>query len=106
MENLSGVRDPNSVPIKDFYEPSYKHNYLATLCGDRSTAVRETYYRTLGDCLTLLQDRIDLEPRIMPYLLSGLFDNLPDIQSLTFEYLEEVGEIYETDKETEIREIR
>ena len=34
FENLVGFRDPNSVPIKDFYEPSHNINYLATLITD------------------------------------------------------------------------
>lgn len=34
FENLVGFRDPNSVPIKDFYEPSHNINYLASLITD------------------------------------------------------------------------
>lgn len=34
FENLVGFRDPNSVPIKDFYEPSHNINYFATLITD------------------------------------------------------------------------
>lgn len=34
FENLVGFRDPNSVPIRDFYEPSHNINYLATLITD------------------------------------------------------------------------
>jgi hypothetical protein len=106
MEALVGFRDPNVVPIKDFYESSTKYNYFATLVGDRNTAVRKFFFEKLGDMLTLLKDRFDLEPRLIPYMLSGLFDPIPDLASLAFEILEEVGELYETEKEKEIREIR
>jgi len=34
FEILIGFRDPNSVPIKDFYEPSHNINYFATLITD------------------------------------------------------------------------
>jgi len=40
FENLVGFRDPNSVPIKDFYEPSNNVNYLATFANDPNIKVR------------------------------------------------------------------
>ncbi len=39
MEQMIGFRDPNLVPIKDFYEPSAKINYFALLSGDASPQV-------------------------------------------------------------------
>ena len=40
FENLIGFRDPNSVPIKDFYEPNHNINYLATFIVDTNVRVR------------------------------------------------------------------
>ena len=34
LEILTGFRDPNSVPIKAFYEPIHNINYLATFIID------------------------------------------------------------------------
>lgn len=34
FEILVGFRDPNSVAIKEFYEPSHNINYFATLIVD------------------------------------------------------------------------
>ena len=34
FEILTGFRDPNSIPIKAFYEPMHNINYLATLIID------------------------------------------------------------------------
>jgi len=39
MESLIGFRDPNLVPIKDFYEPSQKINYFALLSEDAALPV-------------------------------------------------------------------
>lgn len=36
MEHLIGFRDPNVVPIKDFYEASTKLNYFALMVADRA----------------------------------------------------------------------
>lgn len=41
FENLIGFRDPNSVPIKDFYEPSNNINYFATFINDQNSSVRQ-----------------------------------------------------------------
>lgn len=106
LEALTGFRDPNSVPIKDFYEPTTKLNYLAMFVTDRSVHVREMFYRVISDLLINLPDKYDLEPRLIPYLLSGLFDPIPEIRDLTFEQIEEIGQVYEDEKEKDIREIR
>jgi hypothetical protein len=106
LEALTGFRDPNSVPIKDFYEPSTKLNYFAMLVADRSAHVREMFFRVVADLLISLPDKYDLESRLIPYLLSGLFDPIPEIRELTFEQIEEIGQVYEDEKEKDIREIR
>lgn len=36
LSHMVGFRDPNIVPIKDFYDPSTKLNYFACFVGDRS----------------------------------------------------------------------
>ena len=75
MSHMIGFRDPNVVPIKEFYEPSTKMNYFALFVTDRSTQVRECFYKTMGDMLMRLPDKIDHEGRLFPYLISGLYDH-------------------------------
>lgn len=38
-----------------------------------------------------LPDRYDNHGRVVPYVLSGLFDEHPDIRRLSYEILEEAG---------------
>jgi hypothetical protein len=38
-----------------------------------------------------LPDRIDMEGRIFPYLISGLYDENDSIRAKVFELLEEIG---------------
>lgn len=57
MEILIGFRDPNSVPIKDFYEPSHKINYFALLINDSKSSVRDMFIRSVGDWSINLPDR-------------------------------------------------
>ncbi len=59
LAHMVGFRDPNIVPIKDFYDPSTKLNYFASFVADRSIAVRECFYRTIGDLLARLPDAED-----------------------------------------------
>jgi hypothetical protein len=79
FEILIGFRDPNSVPIKDFYEPSHNINYFATFIVDPKENVREMFIRSIGDWAINLADRYDHHPRIIPYILSGLFDRSQNI---------------------------
>jgi hypothetical protein len=53
-----------------------------------------------------LTDAVDHEGRLMPFLLSGLYDQHTDIRKLTYEIFEELGERHETDNEEKLREIK
>lgn len=106
VEHLVGFRDPNIVPIKDFYEPSTRLNYLAMLVNDKSAHVRGTFFEVISNWLTKLPDRFDHESRLIPYILSGLFDPIPEIKEDCFRYIEEIGQQYEEEKEKDIRSIR
>lgn len=79
FHHMVGFRDPNVVPIKDFYEPSTKLNYFATFVCDRSVPVRICFYKTVGDLLMRLPDKYDHEGRLFPYLISGMYDKHTDI---------------------------
>ena len=74
MEHMIGFRDPNLVPIKDFYEATTKLNYFAMFVADRSTVVRDYFYRTMANLMIKLPDKKDHEGRVFPYLISGLYD--------------------------------
>lgn len=104
MEILVGYRDPNYVPIKDFYESGFNVNYLALFVGDCNLSVREAFLNVLEDWVLNLPDREDHFSRIFPYLLSGLFDESDAISGLTVEILEELGKNTERDKEKKFRE--
>jgi len=91
LECMVGFRDPNIVPIKEFYDPSTKLNYFAMFIVDRSTQVRIVFYQTMGKLLMDLPDRVDMEGRIFPYLISGLYDPHEDIRTCAFDLIEELG---------------
>jgi hypothetical protein len=104
FEALIGFRDPHSVPIKDFYEPSIKLNYFARFVTDRSVLVRETFYKTLANWLLKLPDKVDHEGRILPYMLSALNDENDTIKELAFDLIEEMGMDYEEREEEKVRD--
>mmetsp|Transcript_33001 Transcript_33001/g.50533 ORF Transcript_33001/g.50533 Transcript_33001/m.50533 type:complete len:160 (+) Transcript_33001:948-1427(+) len=103
---MIGFRDPNVVPIKEFYDPSTKVNYFAMFIQDRSVVCRQCFFKTMGKLLTDLPDKVDHEGRIFPYLLSGLYDPNDDIRKLCFEVIEEVGLRHEEENEEKFREIK
>lgn len=103
---MAGFRDPNIVPIKDFYEHTTRVNYFAIFVSDRSNAVRACFYRTMGNLLTRLPDKIDHEGRLFPYMISGLFDPSTDVQQATFEIIEELGAQFEEENEEKLREFK
>ena len=106
IHHLVGFRDPNLVPIKDFYEPSIKYNYFAHFVKDSNNAVRSAFYKVIIDWLKNLPDKRDLEGSLVPYLLSGLFDGIEDIEKMVYEQMEEIGKIYEIENEKDLRDAK
>lgn len=106
FESMVGFRDPNIVPIKEFYDPSTKVNYFAMFVVDRSIVVRECFYKTMAHILMDLPDRIDHEGRIFPYVISGLYDDNDGIRKLVYELIEEIGHKHEEGNEEKFREIK
>lgn len=104
------------MPIKAFYEPMHNINYLVTKCilsnhlmqatliTDPKQQVREMFIRSVGDWLTVLTDRWDHHPRLVPYILSGLFDVDQDIQEAALETIEQVGVEWEKEKEKDLKD--
>lgn len=43
MEVLTGFKDPNTVAIREFYEPGHNYNYLALLINNDNINVREAF---------------------------------------------------------------
>lgn len=62
------------------------------------------FLRQAGDWVCELPDRYDHHPRLIPYLLSGLFDHQPEIREACFEILEDAGALEEKEKEKEFLE--
>jgi len=85
MEILTGYRDPNTVQISEFYNPTNNYNYMALFINSDHLSVRESFLRVIGDWMTTLPDRYDHESRLIPYLLSGLFDRSSEIQDSCLE---------------------
>ncbi|PFH36043.1 HEAT repeat-containing protein [Besnoitia besnoiti] len=106
VQMLMGWQDPNVVPIKAFYEPCSTHNYLARLVADRTPAVRTYFYETIVRWLHRFPDKADYESWLFPYLLTGIFDENKAVQKLVYWLIEKCGELYENEKEKDIRKIR
>jgi hypothetical protein len=104
MEQLIGFRDPNLVPIKDFYEPSTKLNYLALLVSDPSLPVLKRFFEVITGWLINLEDRFDHEARLIPYILSGLFSKHEEICLYVAQRLEDIGNQQEFDNEKDMRD--
>ena len=106
MEQLMGFRDPHIVPIKDFYEPSTKFNYYAYLASDSNMVVLKRFYEVISSWMLDTEDRGEHEPRLIPYILTGLFDKNEDIAVYVCERFDLIGKLYEKDNEKDLRETK
>ena len=106
MEQLMGFRDPNVVPIKDFYEPSTKFNYYAYLSSDSNMVVLKRFYEVISSWMMDTEDRSENEPRLIPYILSGLFDKNEEIDVFVYDRFNMIGQLYEKENEKELRDTK
>jgi len=106
IQILMAWQDPNSVPVKAFYEPVTSVNYMSTLSFDRHPAVRRFWFETMAYWLLRVPDKCDHEPYIFPYLLTGLCDENEEIALEVFWLIEKCGELYEAEHEVDLRKTR
>jgi hypothetical protein len=99
--DLTSFVDPNLVSIKSFYKSDARINYMGVLAKDPSTAVRQEFLDVVGGWLTNLNERLDHEPRLLPYVLSGLADPVASIQASALEWVRVLGEQHVGDNEQE-----
>lgn len=90
---ISAWLDPNVVPIKAFYEGEVKANLLGKLATDDVAQVRAEFLDCVGYWLCNLIERKDHEPRLLPYLLSGLHDEDGAVQAAALDWLNKLGEV-------------
>ncbi|KAJ3166316.1 HEAT repeat-containing protein 2 [Geranomyces variabilis] len=89
---LRAVRDAMIVDasaLDDVLEP------LRQLALDKSQSVRESLYSTAGDWLLKLPDRWSLGYKVLPLLLAGFSDDIPKAVTLSADYMDRVGKLYE-----------
>lgn len=107
METLVGWRLKNNVPVAEFYgKGTPRRNYLADLSRDRSVAVRKQLAVTVGQWCTRMapEDLYEQEVRILPYLLSGLFDEDESIASFALDEMERLGTLHAQVNEKDYKE--
>ncbi|GLI68794.1 hypothetical protein VaNZ11_013291 [Volvox africanus] len=97
-------RDPNVIPIKAFYGDDLKVNFCGKLAADPHPAVRREFLGVLADWMTQLRERMDHESRLLPFVLSALNDEAPEIQADAVGLLERLGAQYEQDHEKDIKD--
>ncbi|KAG2455132.1 hypothetical protein HYH02_000951 [Chlamydomonas schloesseri] len=97
-------RDPNVIAVKAFYGDDLKVNFCGKLAADPHPAVRREFLALLGDWMTRLRERLDHESRLLPYVLSALNDESPEIQADAVALLDALGAQYEADHEKDLKE--
>lgn len=80
-------------------------NFCGKLSTDDAAAVRLEFISAAGDWLLHLDERIDHQGRLLPYLVTGLTDTHPEVQQRSLSLLEEIGTLYEKDNEKDLKDI-
>jgi hypothetical protein len=108
IQLLVAWQDPNLVPVKAFYDPlaSTTVNYMSSLTFCQTPSVRRFWFETLAHWILTVTDKVDHEPHIFPYLLSGMFDDNDEIALESFWLMEKLGELYEQEEAKDLKDIQ
>jgi hypothetical protein len=106
ITSLIGHRDANVLPIACFYHGEARVNAFAKIVIDNSVAVREKFAAVLGSWLHDLPDRYDYFSRLLPYMLSCLSDESPQVASLALSWMEKIGKQWEQEHQEDVIERR
>ena len=104
--HLIGHRDENVLPIAAFYHGEARVNSFAKLVVDNSVPVREKFANILGMWLHDLPDRYDYFTRLLPYMLSCLSDEAPQVSHVAMQWMEKIGKQWEDEHTDEVIERR
>ncbi|XP_031556171.1 dynein assembly factor 5, axonemal-like [Actinia tenebrosa] len=79
-------------------------SHLAQRTFDSSPTVRAMVTSVVGDWLLNLRDRYSYFHKLLPYLLTGLSDEMPDIRNKSRELMDQVGDLYAKENEEELKD--
>ncbi|XP_074630792.1 dynein axonemal assembly factor 5-like [Acropora palmata] len=79
-------------------------SHLAQRTFDNAPAVRAAVISVVGDWLLNLRDRYSYFHKLLPLLMTGLSDELPDIQNQSRELMSKVGNQYAAENEDELKD--
>ena len=80
-------------------------NFCGKLSTDAAPAVRLEFVEALGDWLMHLDERIDHQGRLLPYLVSALTDSHEPVRQRALQHIDSIGALYEKDNEKDLKDI-
>ncbi|KAK9849260.1 hypothetical protein WJX84_009211 [Apatococcus fuscideae] len=101
---LGAFQDPNLVPIAAFYVPTVSVNFLSKLAQDGSPQVRKAFVEAVGEWLVSLHERIEHQPRLLPYLLGGLCDDIASVRDISWCWLSKAGKLHIEDHAADLKD--
>ena len=103
---LQARDDPNEIPVSEFFEPTARINYFASLAFDPHEGVRFEWFKSLIVWVTELEDRLDIESHLSAYILTGCFDPSARIREAVMNGLNGViADTYVRDNKQEVRKV-
>ena len=97
LEALTIVK---STPLENEGFP----DMFVSMCGDTSTAVRSTLYGFCGTLMMELRDSYVHSSKLLPSLLIGLCDPVPDVAQHCSDALLKIGLLYEDDHADQVKD--
>ena len=105
VQDLAAWNPPNLLDLTQYYHPRARRNTLAHLAEDQSPIVREAFYDMCHRLLLSVWLASEEDTRLLPYVLSGTYDKLPELAEKCVVIVEGLGKRHEELNEKDFLDI-
>ena len=95
VQDMAAWNPPNMLDLTQYYHPRARRNTLAHLAEDSNPSVRSNFFDMCEGICKQPYFAAEEDSRLIPYLVSGTYDRLPELADKALRIIEGLGVHYE-----------
>jgi hypothetical protein len=95
VQDMAAWNPPNMLDLTQYYHPRARRNTLAKLAEDSNPSVRSNFFDLCEGICKRPYFAAEEDSRLIPYLVSGTYDMLPELADKALRIIEGLGVHYE-----------
>jgi hypothetical protein len=105
VQDMAAWNPPNMLDLTQYYHPRARRNTLAKLAEDSNPSVRSNFFDMCDAICKQPYFAAEEDSRLIPYLVSGTYDLLPELADKALSIIEGLGVHYENLNEKDFLDV-